>query len=346
MATWLGLDIGGANIKASDGETARSVAFPLWKSPQLLSKQIADLVEKFPATQGFAVTMTGELADCFETKAQGVDFILSAVEQVAGSRPVAVWQTGAEFLSPQVAREIPLLVAAANWHALATWVGRLVPQGLSLLMDMGSTTTDIIPLLNGVPIPSGLTDRERLSSGELVYTGVRRTPLCAVSQTVPFQGTACPVAAELFATMLDVYLILGMQIEDQNDLDTANGKPATKTSARDRVARMICCDRTEVHPEQALEIAQYLAVSHSIQIGRAIRQVLFGQDEPLVQILISGSGSFVLEALCGEMPDLKSAEILFLDRMFHHDISQAACAFAVARLAQERADTARTPLLD
>ena len=101
----------------------------------------------------FAVTMTAELSDCFRTKAEGVDFILRAVEDVAGTTPVFVWQTGAEFVTPAVAREIPLLVAASNWHALATWVGRLVPESGALLIDIGSTTTDIIPLLDGVPVP-------------------------------------------------------------------------------------------------------------------------------------------------------------------------------------------------
>lgn len=332
----MGLDIGGANIKASDGESALSAAFPLWKSPQRLAERIADLVEQFPAPCGFAVTMTGELADCFETKAEGVDFILSAVEQVAAPRPVMVWQTGAEFVSPDVAREIPLLVAAANWHALATWVGRMVPEGFSLLLDIGSTTTDIIPLLNGVPIPTGLTDLERLAFGELVYTGVRRTPLCAVSKTVPFRGADCPLAAELFATTLDVYLMLGLMEDDRTDLDTANGKPATKASAHDRIARMICCDRTEVSWEDATVIAQHFAAEQRRQIAVGLRQVLSHHAKPLSQVLISGSGSFLAETLCEELSELQSAKRTPLRQLFEDNISEAACAFALARLAEER----------
>lgn len=346
MATWLGLDIGGANIKASDGATACSVAFPLWKSPQLLAERLADLIGKFSAPQGLAVTMTGELADCFETKAQGVDFILSAVEQVAGSRPVVVWQTGAEFLAPEVAREIPLMVAAANWHALATWVGRMVPQGLSLLIDIGSTTTDIIPLLNGVPIPTGLTDRERLASGELVYSGVRRTPLCALSQTVPFRGAACPVAAELFATTLDVFLMSGQTEEDPHDLDTANGRPATKHDAHDRIARMICCDRTEVRWSEAQTIAEHFASEQRRQITSAIRHVLANQTQGISHVLLSGSGSFLAESLCDDLPELRNADRILLGNLFEASISAAACAFAVARLAEERAGSMGTPHLD
>jgi len=67
--------------------------------------------------------------------------------------------------------------AAANWLALATYAGRLAPRGPAVLLDVGSTTTDVIPLQDGTPVPRGRTDPERLESKELVYTGVRRTPL-------------------------------------------------------------------------------------------------------------------------------------------------------------------------
>ena len=336
MARFLGLDIGGANIKVSDGESARSSAFPLWKSPDRLADRLASLVEVFPAPEAFAVTMTGELADCFETKAEGVDFILSAVEEIAALRPIAVWQTGAEFVPPDVAREIPLLVAAANWHALATWLGRMVPAGLSLLIDIGSTTTDIVPISAGVPIPAGLTDRERLASGELVYTGIRRTPLCAVSPTVPFRGTPCPIAAELFATMGDVFLLLEMVSEDPADRDTANGKPATISGAHDRLARMICCDRTEVSREDALEMAEHFAREQRRQIASAVNRVLAQQAQPVSQVLISGSGSFLMDAIVKDIPGLQSAERIALGRLFQEEIAESACAFAVARLAAER----------
>jgi probable H4MPT-linked C1 transfer pathway protein len=336
-ARFLGLDIGGANLKISDGEAAaRSVAFPLWKSPELLAGRLWELMDEFPPSDGLAVTMTGELADCFQTKAEGVDFILTSIEEAAAGRPIAVWQTGAEFVPPDVAREISLLVAAANWHALATWLGRMVPEGFSLLIDMGSTTTDIIPIWNGVPIPTGFTDRERLASGELVYTGLRRTPLCAVSREVPFRGKPCPVAAELFATTLDACLVLGMLKEDPTDLDTANGRPATQAAAHDRLARMICCDKTEVAWSDALEIARHFVSEQRGQITLAFRQVLATHAEPLSQVLVSGSGSLVIEQVLNELPLPVSCKRCSLDQLFQPEIAESACAFAVARLAAER----------
>src|SRR5207245_1315601 len=118
--------------------------------------------------------------------------------------------------------------------ALATYAGRFAPEGPALLIDVGSTTTDIVPLVDGKPVPRGRTDPERLKCGELVYTGVRRTPLCALL------GTS--VAAELFATSLDTYVILGHPAEDAADHGTADGRPATLKAARARLARMLGAD--------------------------------------------------------------------------------------------------------
>ncbi|HUG18116.1 MAG TPA: hydantoinase/oxoprolinase family protein, partial [Planctomycetaceae bacterium] len=152
----IGLDIGGANLKLahSDGRCL-SRPFPLWKHPDRLSSELAELLQELPPANTLSVTMTGELADCFQTKREGVRHILSSIQHVAGDREVRVWCTGGEFLDPGFASEYPLLVAAANWHALASWAGQLVPDGCALLVDIGTTTTDIIPLENGVPVSRG-----------------------------------------------------------------------------------------------------------------------------------------------------------------------------------------------
>ncbi|MEX2559527.1 MAG: tetrahydromethanopterin-linked C1 transfer pathway, partial [Pirellulales bacterium] len=71
--SWLALDIGGANLKAADGlGFAVARPFPLWQRPQALAGEIARLLADAPAAERIAVTMTGELADCFSTKREGV----------------------------------------------------------------------------------------------------------------------------------------------------------------------------------------------------------------------------------------------------------------------------------
>lgn len=337
MSHLVGLDIGGANLKAAhvDG-VAVSRPFPVWKHPERLAAALTNLLAEFPRVDGLAVTMTAELADCFVTKDEGVNRILDAVEEAAAGRPVRVWQTGGEFVEPDDARLLTRLVAAANWHALATWVGLMVPRGDALLIDIGTTTTDIIPLRNGLPDSTGRNDVERLMAGELVYTGVRRTPLCAVAPTAPFAGADCPVSAELFATTLDVYVMLGAIAEDECDCDTANGRPATKVSAHDRLARMICCDREEVSMEEAGIIAAHFARCQRMQIAAAIDRVLAQGERTCEHVILSGSGAFLAESLLAEHPRLATINRIRLTDLVPKEVVEAACAFAVARLAAER----------
>lgn len=332
----LGLDIGGANLKAacSDGRCI-SRPFAIWKYPERLAVEIQSLEnELLPETDVFAVTMTAELADCFETKAAGVAHILAAVQQVAASRPVLVWLTDGRFALPAECLKQPLLAAASNWQALATWTTRLVKQTPTILIDIGTTTTDLIPIDNGRVAATGRTDVTRLLAGELVYTGVRRTPLCAVAHAVPFQGAMCPLSAELFATTLDVYLVLNQIQEDPTDLETANGRPATRFAAHDRLARQLCCDRDELNADEATVIARYIAEQQRTQITQALNQVLHNRP-PRDAVIISGSGSFLAEQIVRSHPQIKDASLIEFGQQGSDNPTVAACAHAVAVLAEE-----------
>jgi hypothetical protein len=332
----IGLDIGGANLKAahSDGP-CRSHAFPIWRTPDRLADELIGLIRDWLPCRAVTLTMTAELADCFATKAEGVSRILDAVEQVAADSPVAVWQTVGEFVTPQIAREFPLLTAAANWHALATFAGRLVSDGRALLLDVGTTTTDIIPLQNGLPNPAGRTDAERLISGELVYSGSRRTPLSAVAYSVPLGETYTQVAAELFATTLDVYLLMGDIAEEPDNCDTANGRPATIEAAHDRLARLLCRDRTELSLDQARGVAEFLADVQRQRIGGAVDRVVAADSGTPETIIVSGSGNFLANRILDAHTKLSSIPRTNLTEMFGPKASDAACAFATARLGIE-----------
>lgn len=331
----LGLDIGGANLKLADSQ-GRCAArpFPIWRTPDKLAAELRSLESLFPPLDLFAVTMTAELADCFETKGEGVERILSSVQVVAGDRPVLVWMTDGRLVTPAVAVQQPLIAAASNWQALATWAARSVGQAPALLIDIGTTTTDLIPIDGGRPATTGRTDVTRLMAGELVYTGVRRTPLCAIAPTVPFLGTDCPLAAEWFATSLDIHLLSGHLPEDVTDLETANNRPATIQAAHDRLARQLCCDREELTLADAVGIARHLAERQAEQIAAAINLVL--RNRPMREaVIISGSGSFLARQIVARNPQLRSARIVDLNETWNPAVATAACAYAVAVLAEE-----------
>lgn len=351
----LGLDIGGANIKAAtfDGHSV-NVPFPIWKNRDLLASKLRELPLLSDFTPDLvALTMTAELADCFSTKAEGVDFIVRTTCEVFAHSVVRVWLTSGEFAEPQDAIALTQLAAAANWHALATWAGRAVPKGPALLVDIGSTTTDVIPLLDGVPVPEGFTDLHRLASSELLYTGVRRTPVCAMVQVVPLLDESdsspeaerfIPLAAELFATSLDVHLLNDDITPDRDDVDTADGRPASRAAALNRLARMVCCDVTEISERQLMSIAGYVADQQLEQICQAIRdrtefvRNLSGPNSMAdgVRLLLSGSGAWLAERAVQEIGESAFESVSSLSGMFVRNVSTCAAAFAVARLAAER----------
>ncbi|MGC4003626.1 MAG: hydantoinase/oxoprolinase family protein [Pirellulales bacterium] len=148
--SWLALDIGGAHLKLADGAGyAQCVPFPLWQKHRQLAETLKNCIQAAPPCERIAVTMTGELADCFTTRSEGVHFILGAVTQAAEQRKVRVYLVSGRLEKVAAAQREPLAVAAANWHALANFAGRYAPAGFAMLIDVGSTTIDLIPLLDG-----------------------------------------------------------------------------------------------------------------------------------------------------------------------------------------------------
>ena len=212
----VGLDIGGAHVKAAD-ESGRShtQAFALWKEPRRLEEVVRRAVAPFGPVEHYAVTMTGELADCFLDRGEGVARIVQAACAVLG--PAAEFYTvDGRFVSADVAVADDSLVAASNWHAMATLAAGFATElagGDRLLIDIGSTTSDLIPLRDGRVATESRTDHDRLGRGELLYVGIGRTPVCAVVDTLPYRGQLSPVMNEFFATTDDCALVTGMSAQ-------------------------------------------------------------------------------------------------------------------------------------
>jgi probable H4MPT-linked C1 transfer pathway protein len=277
--------------------------------------------------------MSGELADCFATKLEGVQFILNAFVRAVDQRHARVYRNDGKVVTPQIALQEPLKCAATNWHALAKFAGRFAQSGPSLLIDIGSTTCDIVPLANGQPAPRGMTDTLRLMCGELVYTGVGRSPVCAVVQSLPFRGQRCPVAQELFATTLDAYLMLGDVPEEPSNNVTADGRPATRSHARGRLARMLCADAHEVREDEAVVMAREIASAQLTMVTQALAYVLSNQPQRPQQVLVVGQGEFLARRAM-EQTKLQCPVISLADRLGPM-VSRCAPAHALAVLASE-----------
>jgi probable H4MPT-linked C1 transfer pathway protein len=325
---WLAIDVGGANLKLADGlGFALSFPFCLWREPDRLTCTLRELVAQAPPCDHLAVTMTGELADCYETKREGVLAILRSVEQAADGRHTRVYTIDGRLLALAAARRSPLDCAATNWHTLARFAATLVPTARQgLLIDMGSTTTDIIPLDEHGPVTTARTDLQRLARNELLYTGVVRSPVCAITGHVAYRGASYRVAQELFATARDVYTILGDLPEDPCDVNTADGRPATRLHARRRLARVLCADETEFHHRDAVAVAESVRRSQLEAIANCLQSVASQLVAPPAVVIISGAGEFLIQQ-CLLALQWSQGKISLRER---YDARVSACAAAHA----------------
>lgn len=332
----MALDIGGANLKASDGaEFVRSRPFPLWRNPTQLATELAALLADAPTFPSLTVTMTGELADCFRTKQEGVATIVDAVVEAfpdhAAAGEIRVFLTDGSFALPDEAKQRWNAAAASNWLATAIFAAEQHAGQAGVLIDIGSTTTDVIPFTDGVPCGDGRTDSDRLTSGELVYTGVVRSPICAVVPRLPLHGRLCGVAQELFATTRDAYLLLDQLAEDATDTSTADGRPATKEFALERLARMVCADRESFDLGDARQAAIAVLEAQVRLISAAVDRVVqrLGSEPEL--FVVCGQGEFLAREVLKQRR--WSGEVVSLAAELGPAASIAGPAYALARLA-------------
>ena len=324
----LGLDIGGANIKAAtaDGTFTEARYFPLWTQSHQLAQVLRDIV-KHVGANFLAVTMTGELADCFESRQQGVEFISNAVVKAATSPDnIYVYRVDGDWIPPAQCGKQWDSVAASNWHAIANVAAAAEPSKPSILLDIGSTTVDIIPLNCGASVPNNLSDVDRLQSGQLLYWGIQRTPICALIDIAELHNRQIPLAREIFATTQDAFLLTGDTAEDVACRDTADGRPATRQYAQARLARSVCECPTQFSGEDAMDFAQQIKTRLVSLLDDALGLVIRGMQQPPQQMILTGHGNFLTKCIASQLP---------IVNLFAGTRSRVAPAYAVAMLLEK-----------
>ena len=332
-ADLIALDVGGANLKAADGcGWAHAEAFPLWREWRRLSEPLARIIGAGPSARRVVATMTGEIADCYASRAEGVAHIVAALEAAAGAADVGIYLVDGSIVAPEEAVRRPLEAAASNWHALARLAAAHAGSPTAVLVDIGSTTTDIVPLRDGRPAPLAHDDAGRMLCGELVYSGLERTPLATIVRSLPHRGVRRPVAAERFADSRDCWLLLGDLAEDAADCDTADGGPATREAARVRLARSVLVEPAGFSAADAIAAAAWAAEAQVRQVARAVRAVVARQPAPPGSAVLSGHGEpLARRAVARVCPDVATVS---LAAAVGPDASRAACAHALALIAR------------
>lgn len=306
--TVIGWDVGGVNTKVArveQGEVveAHQEPFEIQRAPERLGALLQELAARVGASGSgldilHALTMTAELSQMFRTKREGVEFVTNAAIRAFGEDGLHVYTTSNAFLSPAAALVEPLAVAAANWTATAHLVAQRHPN--ALLVDIGTTTTDIIPIVDGTVIAEGRTDPERLASGELVYTGALRTPIEAILSHIVLKGRRVGVSAEGFALIGDAYVWRGDLATDDYTAPTPDGRPPTREFAGERLARVICADREMLKERDVTLIADQAIAAQRGQITAAMRQIL-SRHQHIRTACVTGLGSLIAVAVAREL---------------------------------------------
>ncbi len=305
----LGLDIGGANIKAglidvSNGKIKDIISevryFPIWQDKkENLSKIVLEVssgLAHSDTIDAIGVTMTAELSDIFKTKREGVEYVLRNIEKMNILNSKVVDYYG-NLISIDESLKDYLKVSSANWAATSKVLTKIFEN--CILIDVGSSTTDIIPMINHRVIVSGRTDIERLSSGELVYTGILRNSISSIVHKVPVNGKLTGIASERFALSGDVHLLLGNILEEEYSTETADGKGKSREECFLRLARIICSEPYLIGESELIKIAHYIYRKQIQKVRNGLKNVwnkcTIG-NSPIISfpIVTRGSGGKIL----------------------------------------------------
>ncbi|MDD2739433.1 MAG: hydantoinase/oxoprolinase family protein [Methylomonas lenta] len=339
----VGWDIGGAHVKAvllnNLGEVEQVIQqpCPLWKGLAYLHQAIAAVLQALPyPCQQHAITMTGELVDCFTSRDQGVAAILRAMQEKLAPAQMTIFAGTQGFISIDVVQPSDYAaIASSNWIASAQLAASREEYGL--FVDIGSTTTDILLIQNHALEALGYSDYERLVSGELIYTGIVRTAVMAVAQQALFNGRPMGLMAEYFASMADVYRLTGDLHEAHDQHETADGAEKTAQASARRLSRMTGYEYADSDWPLWLAFAQELKQQQKLMIQKAcLKQIhrLAGSKPPY--LIGAGIGRFLLKEIATEL------KLDYLDfnqlikqstKVGHIDAADCAPAVAVAYLA-------------
>lgn len=298
----VGWDLGGAHLKAvladGDGRIAGAWQVPctLWRGLEHLTAAIDQMRPQLERESRHGLTMTGELVDLFDSRADGVGQLASTAAQCFAGRDLRIY-AGPDGFRPvaDVARHWRS-VASANWHASAALAAARLKQGL--FVDVGSTTSDLVPFRDGRVEHVGYSDEERLTSEELVYTGVTRTPVMALAERLPFGGATQLVMAEYFATVADVHRLTGELPGDADQQATADGRGKSDVESARRLARMLGRDADPADLMPWRRLAWHLSERQSEKLaaaaGRILSRGVLAEDAPVIG---AGVGRFLVRRL-------------------------------------------------
>ena len=297
-----GVDIGGANMKITqlDGLKVRSTLLPFVGKGDLIEKLI------YAVTDPDLVVLTQTMCarrKLFSSSKEGTHYIIDMTHRLFGDR-VKYLGLSYNLYGADEAKKKYLEVAGRNWVATCYLVSYLGIGEDCLVIDCGTNSTDVVPVLHNNPVTIDDEDKgyTRLKTGEFLWSGVYFTHVPSLSGTVVLDDEEYAVNPSTSAMTFDIFIVLHMiPPEDVLSQFTGLAKNPDLISFQSSVERMldvISADRELLTPKDAEKIATFLAEQQKKNTEKAVKKVLsavklkYGID--LDTAAIAGAGKNVI----------------------------------------------------
>ena len=296
---YLGWDIGGANTKVCvfdnnfkiiDLHTKNIKVWNNFSDMKVFFKYISNIYDSFEIYN--LVTITAESCDNFKNRKHGMTEILSNCSNYIKGN-ILFFTNIDKYVDFETAIKSPERLFSTNWILTSKFLNK--KKDIDLIIDIGSTTTDII--FKNMNIQDNINDHMRLSNKTLLYLGVIRTPLSMMADNINYNGQDISLVNEVFATTGDIFNI-------NNDIDFSaldylgsDNLQFTKKNSFIRLARIIGLDYTDYQEEHLNEVAKNFKKLFISKIIDNIRSI-FSNNINDFTISSIGEGGFLIKEMC------------------------------------------------
>ena len=295
----LGWDIGGANIKVCVFNSDKKI-IQMHKKNLNIWNDFSDINFFFNTVLNLYkdydiksfITITAESCDNFKDRNEGIISILSECDKnIVGKK---YYYTNKNiYVDYKEAVNDTSKLFSTNWILTSNFLN--ASNKIDLIIDVGSTTTDII--FKNINIDNNINDYKRLTNKTLLYAGVIRTPLPMLTDEVLYRSNYTSLVREVFATTGDIFNVLGdINFIDHNYVGSDNLQFTLENSLI-RLSRVIGLDYDQSDKKNIIEIAYNIK---KLFMKKIINNVNYIFDNKIEGLVISsiGEGSFLVRDMC------------------------------------------------
>jgi probable H4MPT-linked C1 transfer pathway protein len=230
--------------------------------------------------------MTAELSDIFENRNKGTKKVINTLCKILPEKKTFFYSNKKHFFKKKEAMEKTNNINSMNWHATANFISNFYPN--CILVDVGSSTTDIIPIKKKCIIAKGNDDYKRLLHRELVYIGVIRTPINAIEKEKK-------LIYENFANLGDVYRILNKLPKKMDLVPSQDKKSKNKNDSARRIARIFGKDYKKNDFNKWKKVALQIEKKQKKILKENINKIKKRNFSNSVPIIGAGIGEFLIK---------------------------------------------------